>query len=98
MLQRVSSVVKPAATWLSQYLGSFNNAQNLPDRDTLIHSLFQKPKTKQQEMEMVKALSLYRMVVWLARNEAKFDAKPTTATAILSRLEALLGVRVGDGT
>ena len=90
-------VVKAAATWLSLYLGTFNEAQNLPDRDTLIYSLFQISKTKQQNTKMLKALSLFRMVVWQARNEAKFDAKPATPAAILSRLGALLGVRVGVG-
>ena len=90
-------MVNAAATWLSLYLGTFNEAQNLPDRDTLIYSLFQSSKTKQQNTKMLKALGLFRMVVWQARNEAKFDAKPATPAAFLSRLGALLGVRVGVG-
>ena len=33
-------VIKAAVTWLTQYLGTVNDAQNFPDRDTLIYSFF----------------------------------------------------------
>ena len=75
------SVVKPVGTWL-------NHSTVTADEDALIYSLFRSPPSKKIEATMVRALTIFRMSVWLARNKAKFDHKPTTPTALINKLKS----------
>ena len=82
------SVVKPVGMWLSNYLGGLNHSTVIADEDTLIYSLFRAPPSKKIQTTMVRALSKFRMSVWLARNESKFYHKPTTPTALIKTLKS----------
>jgi len=77
-------VVKPVGRWLGDYLDC---SKWTPDVDTLVYSLFTSSYPNRKTKSIAKALSVFRMVVWLARNDAKFDKRPTTSDTLICRIK-----------
>jgi len=81
---------KPVGVWLSNYLGSLLNKHVSPDIDTIVFSLFPQPQSKRLEHKVNSALSAYRITLWTARNQAKYDNKISTPDSIIRRIKHYL--------